>query len=159
MTPEQSARDIIRHVTDGVALARRNKLPEQVVDMIASHHGTTKTMYFYTQYCNDGGDPANTEPFTYKGKLPESKEEVVLMFADSVEAASRSLGDYSQQSIAALVNRIMDGKIADGQIAKGDITLGEIDKLKQIFTENLQQIYHGRIAYPKAKKPQKQSAS
>ncbi len=159
MTPEQSARDIIRHVTDGVALARRNNLPEQVVDMIASHHGTTKTMFFYTQYCNAGGDPANTEPFTYKGKLPENKEEVVLMFADSVEAASRSLNDYSQQSIAALVNRIMDGKIADGQIAKGDITLGEIDKLKQIFTENLQQIYHGRIAYPKAKKHQKQSAS
>ena len=159
MTPEQSAHDIIRHVTDGVALARRNKLPEQVVDMIASHHGTTKTMFFYTQYCNAGGDAANTEPFTYKGKLPESKEEVVLMFADSIEAASRSLKDYSQQSIAALVNRIIDGKIADGQIAKGDITLGEIDKLKQIFTENLQQVYHGRIAYPKAKKRQRQSAS
>lgn len=159
LTPEQSARDIIRHVTDGVALARRNSLPEQVVDMIASHHGTTKTMYFYTKYCNEGGDPSNTEPFTYQGKLPKSKEEVVLMFADSVEAASRSLSDYSQQSISALVNRIIDGKISEGQIAKGDITLGEIDKLKQVFTENLQQIYHGRIAYPKAKKPLKQSAS
>ena len=152
LTPEQSARDIIRHVSDGVALARRNKLPEQVVDMIESHHGTTKTMYFYTQYCNDGGDPENTEPFTYDGKLPVCKEEVVLMFADSVEAASRSLKDYSQQSISALVNRIIDGKIAEGQIAKGDITLGEIDTLKQVFIDNLQQIYHGRIAYPKAKK-------
>ena len=152
MTPEQSARDIIRHVEDGVALARRNKLPEQVVDMIASHHGTTKTMYFYTQYCNAGGDPDNVEPFTYKGKLPVSKEEVVLMFADSVEAASRSLRDYSLQSITDLVNRIVDGKISEGQIAKGDITLGEIDRLKQVFIENLQQIYHGRIAYPAAKK-------
>ena len=148
LTPEQSAHDIIRHVEDGVSLARRHKLPEQVVDMIASHHGTTKAMYFYTQYCNAGGNPDNVEPFTYKGKLPVSKEEVVLMFADSVEAASRSLSDYSQESITNLVNRIMDGKISEGQIAKGDITLGEIDKLKQVFIENLQQIYHGRVAYP-----------
>ena len=81
------------------------------------------------------------------------------MFADSVEAASRSLRDYSQQSIANLVNRIMDGKISEGQIAKGDITLGEIDKLKQVFIENLQQIYHGRIAYPEAKRQKKQNAS
>jgi len=148
LSPEQSARDIIRHVDDGVALARRNNLPAQVVDMIASHHGTTKTMYFYTQYCNAGGDPANTGPFTYKGKLPEGKEEVVLMFADSVEAASRSLKDYSRESIAEMVNRIVDGKIAEGQVAKGDITMAEIDRVKQVFVENLQQVYHGRIAYP-----------
>ena len=148
LTAEQSAQDIIRHVDDGVQLARRNKLPSAVVDMIASHHGTTKTMYFYTKYCNEGGDPANVEPFTYKGKLPVAKEEVVLMFADSVEAASRSLKDYSQESISAMVNRIIDGKIAEGQVAKGDITLAEIDTVKQIFIENLQQVYHGRIAYP-----------
>ena len=148
LTPEQSARDIIRHVEDGVALARRNNLPAQVVDMIASHHGTTRTMYFYTQYCNAGGDPANVEPFTYKGKLPVAKEAVVLMFADSVEAASRSLKDYSKESITEMVNRIIDGKIAEGQVAKGDITMAEIDRAKQVFVENLQQVYHGRIAYP-----------
>lgn len=155
LTPEQSAQDIIRHVQDGLALAQKHHLPEPVTDMIASHHGTTKTMYFYTKYCNEGGDPANVEPFTYKGKLPESKEAVVLMFADSVEAASRSLGDYSRESIAALVSRIIDGKIADGQIAKGDITLGEIDSIKQVFTDQLQQVYHGRVAYPKALKKEK----
>ena len=148
LTAIQSAHDIIRHVDDGVALARRNKLPGAVTDMIASHHGTTKTMYFYTKYCNEGGDAANVEPFTYKGKLPVAKEEVVLMFADSVEATSRSLQDYSPESIAAMVNRIVDGKIAEGQVAKGDITMGEIDTVKQVFIENLQQMYHGRIAYP-----------
>ena len=105
-------------------------------------------MYFYTKYCNEGGDAANVEPFTYKGKLPVAKEEVVLMFADSVEAASRSLQDYSQESISAMVDRIVDGKIAEGQVAKGDITMGEIDVVKQVFVENLQQMYHGRIAYP-----------
>lgn len=152
LTAEQSARDIIRHVDDGLALAKRHNLPQQVADMIACHHGTTKTMYFYTKYCNEGGDPANVEPFTYKGKLPEAKEEVVLMFADSVEATSRSLKDYSPESIAAMVNRIVDGKIAEGQVAKGDVTMGEIDTIKQVFIENLQQIYHGRIAYPELKK-------
>ncbi|MBQ5402347.1 MAG: HDIG domain-containing protein [Bacteroidales bacterium] len=149
LTPEQSARDIIRHVDDGLALARKNNLPEQVVDIIASHHGTTKTMYFYTKYCNAGGDPSNTEPFTYKGKLPVDKEAVILMFADSVEAASRSLRDYSPESISEMVNRIIDGKIAEGQVAKGDITMAEIDTVKQVFIENLQQMYHGRVAYPK----------
>ncbi len=149
LSPEQSAGYIIKHVEDGVALARRNNLPEQVADMIASHHGTTKTAYFYNKYCQEGGDRSNVEPFTYKGKLPVTKEEVVLMFADSVEAASRSLQDYSQQSITDMVNRIVDGKITEGQIAKGDITLGEIDTIKQVFVTNLQQVYHGRIAYPK----------
>lgn len=149
LTAEQSAADIIKHVDDGLVLAERNHLPEAVADMIASHHGTTKTMYFYTKYCNEGGDASNVEPFTYKGKLPESKEAVVLMFADSVEAASRSLKDYSRESITEMVNRIVDGKIAEGQIAKGDITLGEIDRIKQIFIDQLQQVYHGRVAYPK----------
>ena len=88
------------------------------------------------------------EPFTYKGSLPVAKEAVVLMFADSVEAASRSLKDYSLESITDMVNRIVDGKIAEGQVAKGDITMAEIDTVKQVFIENLQQIYHGRIAYP-----------
>ena len=148
LSPEQSAHDIIRHVQDGLALARRNNLPDAVADMIASHHGTTKTMFFYTKYCNEGGDPANVEPFTYKGSLPVAKEAVVLMFADSVEAASRSLKDYSLESITDMVNRIVDGKIAEGQVAKGDITMAEIDTVKQVFIENLQQIYHGRIAYP-----------
>ncbi len=152
LSPQQSAHDIIKHVEDGLVQAKRHNLPPQVADMIASHHGTTKTMYFYTKYCNAGGDPDNVEPFTYKGKLPQTKEEAVLMMADSVEAASRSLRDYSQESIAAMVNNIVDGKLSGGQVAKSDITLGEIDTIKHIFVENLQQVYHGRVAYPKPKR-------
>lgn len=148
LTPEQSARDVIRHVEDGLKLAAESHLPEQVTNMISSHHGTTRTAYFYTQYCNQGGDPANVSLFTYPGRLPILKEEVVLMCADSVEAASRSLSEYSPESISELVDRIVSGKIAEGQIEKADITLGEIDRMKESFKEDLRQIYHTRIAYP-----------
>ncbi len=152
LTPQQSAQDIIRHVDDGLALARHHNLPEPVVNMISSHHGTTKAMYFYTKYCNEGGDPANVEPFSYHGKLPESKEEMVLMFADSVEAASRSLKEYTPESISAMVNKIVDGKIEQGQAAKADITMGEIDTVKRVLVDYLQQMYHVRIAYPEPSK-------
>lgn len=152
LTAQQSAQDIIRHVDDGLELARRHNLPEPVVNMISSHHGTTKAMYFYTKYCNEGGDPANVEPFSYHGKLPESKEEMVLMFADSVEAASRSLKDYTPESISAVVGKIVDGKIEQGQAAKADITMGEIDTVKRVFVDYLQQMYHVRIAYPEPSK-------
>ena len=155
LTPQQSAQDIIRHVDDGLELARRHNLPEPVVNMISSHHGTTKAMYFYTKYCNEGGDPANVEPFSYHGNLPESKEEMVLMFADSVEAASRSLKDYSPESISAMVGKIVDGKIEQGQAAKADITMGEIDTVKRVFVDYLQQMYHVRIAYPEPSKKSK----
>lgn len=148
LTPEQSAHDVIKHVEDGLGLAAEHHLPEQVTDMISSHHGTTRTAYFYSQYCNAGGDVANVAPFTYSGRLPLSKEEVVLMFADSVEAASRSLSEYTPESISALVDRIVSGKIAEGQVEKADITLGEIDRVKESFKEDLRQIYHTRIAYP-----------
>lgn len=155
LTPQQSAQDIIRHVDDGLELARRHNLPEPVVNMISSHHGTTKAMYFYTKYCNEGGDPANVEPFSYHGKLPESKEEMVLMFADSVEAASRSLKEYTPESISAVVSKIVDGKIEQGQAAKADITMGEIDTVKHVFVDYLQQMYHVRIAYPEPSKKSK----
>ena len=151
LTPAQSAHDVIKHVEDGLRLAGEHHLPEQVKDMISSHHGTTRTAYFYAQHCNAGGDPADVAPFTYTGKLPVSKEEVVLMCADSVEAASRSLQEYTPESISALVDRIVAGKIADGQIAKADITLGEIDAMKECFKDDLRQIYHTRIAYPPQK--------
>ena len=148
LTPEQSAGDVIRHVEDGLKLAAGHHLPEQVTNMISSHHGTTRTAYFYAQYCNAGGDAANVAPFTYPGRLPVSKEEVVLMFADSVEAASRSLSEYTPESISALVDGIVAGKMAEGQIEKADVTLGEIDRMKESFKENLKQMYHTRIAYP-----------
>ena len=151
LTPEESARAIIKHVDDGLALARKHKLPDNVSAFIASHHGRSRTLYFYNVYCNAGGDPANTAPFTYNGKLPETKEQVVLMMADAVEAASRTLKDYSEESISNLVDRILKSKYDDSQMAEAAISLKEIRQVKESFKIYLQQIYHARIAYPKRK--------
>ncbi len=153
LTPEESARAIIKHVDDGLALARKANLPESVCDFIASHHGRSRTLYFYNVYCNGGGDPANTEPFTYNGILPKTKEQVVVMMADAVEAASRSLKDYSEESISQLVERILASRFEDSQLAQADISLKEIGQVKESFKHYLQQIYHARIAYPKRQKP------
>ncbi len=153
LTPEESARAIIKHVDDGLNLAHKANLPESVCDFIASHHGQSRTLYFYNVYCNAGGDPANTEPFTYNGKLPETKEQVVVMMADAVEAASRTLKDYSEESISALVEKILASRIDDSQLTRADISLKEIGEVKASFKRYLQQIYHARIAYPKRKKP------
>ena len=149
LSPEESAHAITRHVDDGLALARKNKLPESVCDFIASHHGRSLTLYFYNVYCNAGGDPANKAPFTYNGKLPRTKEQVVVMMADAVEAASRTLKDYSEESISALVDRILANKYDDSQLAEADISLREINAVKASFKRYLQQIYHARIVYPK----------
>jgi len=151
LTPEASARDILQHVPDGVTLAQRYGLPDVVVDFIRSHHGLSRANYFYTQYCNNGGDPANVAPFTYDGALPKSKEQAILMIADSVEAASRTLKDYSPESISELVDKIVAGKSAENQFAEADITLAEIGKVKASLKASLQQIYHARISYPKRK--------
>jgi len=153
LTPEESARAIIKHVEDGMNMARKANLPDSVCDFIASHHGRSKTLYFYNVYCNAGGDPANSEPFTYNGKLPETKEQVVVMMADAVEAASRSLKDYSEQSISDLVERILASRLDDSQLVKADISLKEIGEVKASFKRYLQQIYHARIVYPKRQKP------
>ena len=153
LTPEESARAIIKHVDDGLALARKANLPESVCDFIASHHGRSRTLYFYNVYCNGGGDPANTEPFTYNGILPKTKEQVVVMMADAVEAASRTLKDYSEESISQLVERILASRFDDSQLAQADISLKEIGQVKESFKRYLQQIYHARIAYPKRQKP------
>lgn len=151
LTPEASAHDILQHVPDGVTLAQRYGLPDVVTDFIRSHHGLSRAGYFYTQYCNEGGDPANVAPFTYDGALPKTKEQAILMIADSVEAASRTLKDYSQESISELVDRIVAAKSAEGQFDEADITIAEIGKVKNSLKTSLQQIYHARISYPKRK--------
>ena len=149
LTPEESARAITKHVGDGLALARKAKLPEVVCDFIASHHGKSLTLYFYNVYCNSGGDPSNKEAFTYDGKLPKTKEQVVVMMADAVEAASRTLKDYSEESISALVEKILASRLDDSQLAEADISLRDINLVKESFKRYLMQIYHARIAYPK----------
>ena len=153
LSPEESARAITKHVDDGLALARKHKLPAVVSDFIACHHGRSVTLYFYNVYCNAGGDPANKEAFTYNGKLPRTKEQVVVMMADAVEAASRTLKDYSEESISALVDKILESRLDDSQLTEADISLRDINIVKDSFKRYLQQIYHARIAYPKRQQP------
>lgn len=148
LTPKESAHDIIRHVTDGVALAEKNGLPDVLVDFIKTHHGTTPVAYFLNQYLNAGGDPEDVSGFYYDGVKPTTKEQVLLMICDAVEAASRSLKDFSQESISVLVERIVDGKISDGQLTDADITLREIASVKETVKTYLQQMHHSRISYP-----------
>lgn len=149
LSPKESAQEIIRHVSDGLALADKYRVPGIIKDFIRSHHGTTCTAYFMTQYLNAGGDPDDTEAFYYKGVNPVTKEHVILMLCDAVEAASRSLKDYSEKSISALVDKIVDGKADDGQLSDSDISLREINKIKEVMKAYLQQMYHSRISYPK----------
>ena len=155
LSPQESAREIIRHVADGVEIAKKNNLPQIVIDFITSHHGRSQTAYFYMQYCNNGGDPANREDFTYQGTLPTAKEQVVMMMADAVEAASRTLKDYSAESISKLVDSITSQRISDSQLAMADISIKEINVVKAVFKKHLQEIYHARIAYPPKKKEEK----
>lgn len=149
LTPKESAQEIIRHVSDGLALADKNGLPDIIKDFISSHHGTSSTGYFLTQYLNDGGDPADVAEFHYDGVRPSTKEQVILMICDAVEAASRSLKEYSSESISTLVDRIVEGKIKEDQLSDADISIREINRLKEVIKSYLQQMYHSRVSYPK----------
>lgn len=151
LSPKESAQEIIRHVSDGLAIAEKNGLPGIIKDFIASHHGTTSTGYFLTQYLNDGGDPDDVAEFYYDGIKPVTKEQVVLMICDAVEAASRSLKDYSQQNISSLVDRIVDGKAKEDQLSDADISIRDINRMKEVIKSYLMQMYHSRVSYPKRK--------
>ncbi len=149
LTPIESAKEILKHVLDGVTLAKKYNLPDVVIDFILSHHGTTTVSYFYSQHVLQGGSKDSISEFTYTGLNPQTKEQVIIMMADALEAASRTLKDYSQESIDELVERIVDGKISEGQVEEADITLKEINTLKSALKEYLQQMHHARVVYPK----------
>ena len=149
LTPQESAQEIIRHISEGLALADKYNLPGIIKDFILTHHGTTCTGYFYTKFLNDGGDPNDAANFRYDGKKPTTKEQVILMLCDGVEAASRSLKDYSQESVSALVDNIMNGKIEENQFTDADITIRELNTVSAEIKTYLMQMYHSRVAYPK----------
>lgn len=151
LTPKESAQEIIRHVSDGLALADKYGLPQVLKDFIVSHHGTTNTAYFYNKYLNEGGDPSDVEDFYYKGIRPTTKEQVILMLCDTIEAASRSIADYSQENISSLVDRIIEGKVEECQLSAADISLRELNILKDVIKAYLMQMHHSRVAYPKRK--------
>ncbi|MBO6237806.1 MAG: HDIG domain-containing protein, partial [Bacteroidales bacterium] len=141
LTPEQSAHDIIRHMQDGVEIARKNHLPDAIVDFIRSHHGTTTTGYFYSQFLRDGGDPALAGEFRYPGIKPVSKEQIILMLCDSVEAASRTLKEFTPEAYSAFVERIVSGKMDEGQFDRADISISELGTVKETLKQYLAQIH------------------
>lgn len=149
LSSKESAQEIIRHVSDGLALADKYGLPSLVREFIATHHGTTCTAYFYNKYLVEGGSEDERGDFCYDGMKPKTKEQVVLMLCDAVEAASRSLKDYSAESISELVERITNGKIEDGQLSDSEISMSELSTAKEVMKSYIQQMYHARVAYPK----------
>ena len=152
LSPEQSAREIIRHVPEGVELAQKNRLPDRIIDFIRSHHGTTTTGYFYQQFLRSGGTPAEAEAFRYPGIKPRTKEQIILMLCDSVEAASRTLTEYTPQAYSDFVERIVAGKMDEGQFDHADISISELGTVKETIKQYLAQMHHERVAYPQKSK-------
>jgi len=146
-SPRESARDIIAHVSDGMEIAKENNLPTEVSDFILTHHGTSFTASFYNQYLNEGGDPNDVEDFFYKGRKPRAKEEVILMICDSVEAASRTLKEYTPASFDKFVEDMVGAKDRSGQFEQAEITIRELNIVKATLKTYLQQLYHERIEY------------
>ena len=151
LDPLQSARDIIRHVTDGIELAQKANMPSVVVDFIRTHHGTTLVSYFYNKFLEQGGDDTLKEDFRYKGGSPRTKEQIILMICDTVEAASRTLPSYDSATFDTFVEKIVASKMEQGQFDQADITIREIGVVKSVIKSHLAQIYHERIAYPNGK--------
>ena len=151
-TPKESAADIIRHVDDGLALADEHRLPAVIKSFIGTHHGTSCTAYFMNKYLNDGGDPNDVAEFYYHGQKPTTKEQVILMICDSIEAASRTLKEFTPEAYDHFVEGIVAGKEKAGQLEDADITLHEMNLIKSMLKTYMQQIYHGRVVYPKRKR-------
>ncbi|MCC6372720.1 MAG: HDIG domain-containing protein [Bacteroidia bacterium] len=147
--PLESAKIIINHVIEGIELAKKHKLPEPIIDFIRTHHGTTSVTYFLHLFKQQGSHSASEEnQFRYPGPIPFSKETAVLMIADGVEAASRSLKKHDAMAINDLVDNIIDYKINHNQFINSDITFKDITTIKKIFKKRLMNIYHARIEYP-----------
>lgn len=145
----ESAQIIISHVTEGLKLAEKFNLPGIIKDFISTHHGTGLTKYFYINYCNEHPDEqVDKEMFQYPGPNPFTREQAILMMADTVEAASRSLNEYTEESISTLTNKLIDCQVADGFFRECPITFRDIALAKSVLIERLKSIYHTRISYP-----------
>lgn len=149
LSEERSAQIIISHVTDGLRLADKYHLPKLIRDFISTHHGRSKVRYFYILWKNKHqGEEPDSKLFTYPGPNPFTREQAIVMMCDAVEATSRSLKEYTEESIKALVDRIIDGQVQEGYFRECPITFRDIAEAKRVLTESLKTIYHTRIAYP-----------
>lgn len=156
---DESAQIIISHVAEGVKIAEKAALPKAVINFIRTHHGRGKAKYFYNSFKNLYPDKEiDEELFTYPGPNPFSKETAILMMADSVEAASRSLKEHTEEGIQQLVNKIIDGQIADGLLKNTPLTYKDVETIKNVFVDKLKTMYHTRISYPDLKKQQNPEA-
>lgn len=149
LPPRESAKIIKGHVIDGVNLAKKHKLPEVVIEFITSHHGDSLIYFFYRKELDACQGAVDMEDFKYPGPKPQTKEAVICMMADAIEAASRSLADYSEESITKLIDEIITNQMSDGQYSDSVLRFRDIDKIKASFKKTLMNIYHGRVAYPK----------
>ena len=157
---EESARIIIDHVRLGVKRGHKAGLPKQIIDFIETHHGNSTPKYFYNSWKNaNPGKEIDDAAFSYPGPNPFTKETAILMMADTVEAASRSLPEYTEESISKLVNKLIDSQMEEKLFHKAPITFQEIDRIKKLFIEKLQTIYHSRITYPELKKEKKEDTT
>ncbi len=147
LSPRESADIIKKHVTDGVALARRERLPSVIVDFIGGHHGDSLIYYFYCKQKEAEGD-ADEKSFHYSGSKPSTKEVSICMMADAVEAASRSLTDYTEEAVDDLVERIVNTQIKEGMLAHSALSFNDVARIKKVFKDKLNNIYHTRISYP-----------
>lgn len=153
LTPQESAQIIISHVTEGVKMAEKFDVPDVIRNFILTHHGRGMARYFYTTYKNEHpNEEIDEKPFRYPGPNPFSQEQAILMMADAVEAAARSLKEYTEESISTLVNRIIDGQVHEGYFVNCPITFRDIAVSKRVLIERLKSIYHTRIQYPELKK-------
>ena len=147
LSPKESARIIINHVINGIEIAKKNNLPDRVIDFIRTHHGTSQVYYFYMkEKANNEG--VNIEDFSYPGPKPFSKETAILMMCDSVEAASKSLKEPTSAKIDNFVENIINKQKDEGQFLNADITFKEIEAIKKVLKRKLANIYHLRIEYP-----------
>ena len=154
MSRIDAAHIVINHVTDGLKLAEKYNLPGVIKDFISTHHGAGMTNFFYVSYRNEHPDePIDDSLFTYPGPNPFTREQAILMMADSVEAAARSLPEYTEFSISNIVNKIVDGQLKEGYFEYCPITFHDIAMAKQVLIERLKSIYHTRVSYPELKKP------
>jgi len=148
LEPVESARIIIKHVLDGIEMARKNKLPDRIIDFIRTHHGNTLVYYFYKKSKEDIPDETREDDFRYPGPIPFSRETAILMMSDAVEAASKSLVNPTYPTIDEFVDRIVGGQMQSGQFLNADITFKDIETVKKVLKQRLTNIYHLRVEYP-----------
>lgn len=146
----EAAQKVIAHVQDGVGIAKKEHLPDQIIHFITTHHGNSKVKYFYNSFINaNPNKQPNKSLFTYPGPLPDTKETAILMMADAVEARARSLSEYTEESVNNCVEEMINSQIADGQFKDAPISFRDVESVKAIFKEKIMNIYHTRIEYPK----------